>query len=68
MTPDELRSLRAVLDLTQAELGRLVDVDGETVAQWERGTAQPSPTHRQFLVRLARMATSELALVSIEAD
>jgi putative transcriptional regulator len=46
----EVRFLRHEMDLTQAELGRLLRVTDQTVARWEKGEVQiPGP--EELLVR-----------------
>jgi DNA-binding XRE family transcriptional regulator len=37
MTPDELRSSRNALGLTQAQLAKRIDVDPQTISNLERG-------------------------------
>lgn len=36
MSGAELRFLRSEMGMTQAELGKLVNVDGQTIGRWER--------------------------------
>lgn len=51
LTGKEIRFLRKQLDLTQSELARLLGVDAQTVARWEKGTsAIPGPA--EALLRL----------------
>jgi transcriptional regulator with XRE-family HTH domain len=54
MTPEELKSRRALLGLTQSQLARELEVDAITVSRWERGV-RPIP---RFI---------ELAVEAIEA-
>jgi DNA-binding transcriptional regulator YiaG len=51
LTPAELRFLRGEIELTQAELGRLVKVDHQTVGRWERGET-PIDQNAEFVIRL----------------
>lgn len=37
----EIKTRRLALNLTQVELGTLFDVDGNTIARWERGESKP---------------------------
>jgi DNA-binding transcriptional regulator YiaG len=37
LSPKEIRFLRRTLDLTQAEMGRLINQSGQQVARWEKG-------------------------------
>ena len=39
--PSQIRDIRDALGLTQVELGRILDVSGNTVARWERGEMEP---------------------------
>jgi transcriptional regulator with XRE-family HTH domain len=43
---EQISSTRASLALTQAELARALDVDGQTVSNWECGRTVPWPKHR----------------------
>ena len=54
--PQQIRAIRGALGLTQAELGRILGVAGNTVARWERGEREPPGN----LV--------ELALRTVEAE
>lgn len=42
MFPERLKVLRTERNLTQEELGKMVNVSSKTVGAWERGTRQPS--------------------------
>lgn len=53
MTPTQIRKLRSRLDLTQAELGKLMGLSARTVMRWEGGKA-PNPTQIAFLKHLAK--------------
>ena len=53
LVPSELRFLRDHLDFTQAELARLLRVDAQTVARWEKGKTEiPGPAE----IALRRLA------------
>lgn len=43
--PDRIREFRRRIDLTQAELGRVLQVPQSTVARWETGFSVPSAEH-----------------------
>lgn len=44
LTGKEIRFLRKEMDATQSEIARLFDVDGQTVARWEKGESSiPGP-------------------------
>ena len=49
----ELRFLRTEMGLTQADLGNLLSVDGQTVGRYERGDTPMDPTAETLLRRLA---------------
>ena len=42
MTPQQIRTIRAWFDLSQAELADRIGVSTNTVARWEMGTRNPS--------------------------
>lgn len=44
LTGQEVRFLRGLLDMTQAELGGALGKDAQTVARWERGKTEIPPT------------------------
>jgi transcriptional regulator with XRE-family HTH domain len=41
----KIREFRQRMGLTQAELGRVLDVPQSTVARWETGFSEPSAKH-----------------------
>jgi putative transcriptional regulator len=43
MTPDELRTIRKALGLSQAAMAQIVGVSRRTVEHWEAGTRNVSP-------------------------
>jgi len=44
LTAQEVRFLRGILDMTQAELGNALGKDAQTVARWEKGKTELPPT------------------------
>jgi transcriptional regulator with XRE-family HTH domain len=62
----ELRFLRTEMGLTQAELGSLLSVDGQTVGRYERGDTPIHPTAETLLRRLAGERLVEAFDKSIE--
>ncbi|HRH46617.1 MAG TPA: helix-turn-helix domain-containing protein [Pyrinomonadaceae bacterium] len=38
---NDIKTRRIALNLTQAELGKIFEVDGNTIARWERGDSKP---------------------------
>jgi DNA-binding transcriptional regulator YiaG len=47
LSPQEIRFLRKTLDMTQADLGKKLGCDSQSVARWEKGTCvMPAPTEK----------------------
>ncbi|HJT14811.1 MAG TPA: helix-turn-helix domain-containing protein [Dongiaceae bacterium] len=44
LTGQEVRFLRGLMDMTQAELGSALGKDAQTVARWEKGKTEIPPT------------------------
>jgi putative transcriptional regulator len=44
LTGQEVRFLRGLLDMTQAEFGATLGKDAQTVARWEKGKTEVPPT------------------------
>jgi DNA-binding transcriptional regulator YiaG len=44
LSGQEVRFLRGLLDMTQAELGNALGKDAQTVARWEKGKTEIPPT------------------------
>jgi DNA-binding XRE family transcriptional regulator len=44
LADQEVRFLRGLLDMTQAELGKALGKDAQTVARWEKGKTDIPPT------------------------
>lgn len=42
MTADEIKRLRHVADITQAELGAFIGISNSTMHKWERGLLRPN--------------------------
>lgn len=53
MTLEDIRAARQELGLTQAQLGALLDSDGQTVRRMEM--PESASTHRAPAVRMARL-------------
>jgi len=53
LTPGDIRRLRAALDLSQAELERVLGVGPKTVVRWEKGTVFQSATADRLMRLLA---------------
>lgn len=58
MTPQEIKKARESLGLTQAQLGRLLDTDGQTVRRMEM--PEDASTHRKPAVRMVRLVQAYL--------
>lgn len=59
MTPDELRSRRQALGLTQKQLGESLGIPDKTIARWEQGV---------FPIQHAVMLTLALSHLACAAD
>jgi transcriptional regulator with XRE-family HTH domain len=66
ITGAELRFLRSEMGLTQADLGRLLSVDGQTIGRYERGDTPIDATVETLLRRLAGERLVEAFDKSIE--
>ena len=49
----DVKSLRAALSLTQAQLGEAIGVDQSTVSNWEKGETRPRGPARKLLESLS---------------
>ncbi|HEX4950810.1 MAG TPA: helix-turn-helix domain-containing protein [Blastocatellia bacterium] len=64
MKAEEIRAARLKLNLTQAELGELFGVSGNSIARWERGEREPDAKGMMVLafeMLLTRQAMLEVA-------
>jgi DNA-binding transcriptional regulator YiaG len=55
----EIRFLRKQMDLTQSELGRLVGLDAQSVARWEKGQRVQKKGPAELLLRVIYTGTFE---------
>lgn len=55
----DIKSIRSILDMTQAELGQEVGVDQSTVSNWENGQAPRGPALRLLHVLAKKAARVE---------
>jgi putative transcriptional regulator len=55
----EVRFLRKQMDLTQSELGRLVGLDAQSVARWEKGQRVLKKGPAELLLRVIYMGTDQ---------
>lgn len=63
LTGKELRFLRREMDLTQSEVGRLINQNSQQVARWEKGESKiPGPADR--LIRIMYLSSFEGILES----
>lgn len=58
MTPDEIRTARQTLGLTQAQLGALLETDDQTIRRMEM--PEDASTHRKPAVRMVRLIRAYL--------
>jgi DNA-binding transcriptional regulator YiaG len=51
LAPHEIRFLRNTMEKTQAEVARVIGVDAQTVARWEKGKSEmPGPADRMLRI------------------
>ena len=53
MDPASIRRLRAHLDMTQVDFGKMVGVTRISVHHWERGTKRPTGSAQVLLRKIA---------------
>jgi DNA-binding transcriptional regulator YiaG len=58
MTPDQIKEARIALGLTQSQLGRMLETDGQTVRRMEMPAT--ASTAREPAVRMARLIRAYL--------
>lgn len=58
MTPTELKEARQQLGLTQAQLGKMLDTDGQSVRRMEM--PEDASTHRKAAPRVVRLINAYL--------
>lgn len=61
LAPKELRFIRLTMDKTQSEIARMMGVDSQTVARWEKGESRiPGPADRMLRIKfLASVISAE---------
>jgi transcriptional regulator with XRE-family HTH domain len=62
MTGAELKFLRTLMGMTQAELGRIVNRDAQTIGRWERGEFENDPNAETII----RLVAAECLKVDLE--
>ena len=60
IAPDTIKKHRKRLKLSQAELGKLLNVSTNTVLRWEAGTSKPRSKHLPRLSQLRTISLREL--------
>ncbi len=60
VSPEELKKLRAHLDLTQQELAELIEVSPLTVSSWETGKSSPRQASRERIEAVGSMDSEEV--------
>ena len=53
-TPERIRQLRGIYDLTQSELARILGICSTQPCRWEAGKHAPDPRNEAALDRLVR--------------
>ena len=62
----EIRFLRKRMDWTQADLARLIGVDAQTVARWEKGESRvPGPADRIIRVAYREFADDPVGVIEL---
>ena len=61
MTGAELKFLRTLMGMTQAELGKIVNRDAQTIGRWERGEFEDDP-NAEAIIRLVAAERLQLKL------
>ena len=59
MTPDQISKARAALGLTQTQLGRMLDTDGQSIRRMEM--PDTANTHRKPAPRMVRLIAAYLS-------
>ena len=59
MSPNQIRTLRKQLELTQQELADLIAAQRVTVARWETGTSRPTGAYLKLLRELQEKAKTK---------
>jgi DNA-binding transcriptional regulator YiaG len=60
LSPRLIRTLRSRLDISQAELARLVSVSAVAVGSWESGKSRPRPGTKARIVALRSLGRREV--------
>ena len=60
IAPDTIKKHRKRLKLSQADLGKLLNVSTNTVLRWEAGTSKPRGKHLPELAKLRSLSLREL--------
>lgn len=55
LRPDEVKSIRAALGMTQREFARVLAVARPTLARWETGHQRMAPSHANLIRLVARV-------------
>ncbi len=60
VTAASIKRHRNRLNLSQAELGTLLDVSTNTIVRWEAGTSRPRVQHRAALIKMRDLGRREV--------
>ncbi|MXX40708.1 MAG: helix-turn-helix domain-containing protein, partial [Gemmatimonadetes bacterium] len=60
ISPNTIKKHRKRLKLSQADLGKLLNVSTNTVLRWEAGSSKPRGQHLPGLAKLRTMSKREL--------
>lgn len=59
-SPKGLRTQRERLELSAAEFGKLLDVSGQTIYNWEAGNPRPSPDKIKLIAALRKLSKRDV--------
>ena len=59
MSPNNVRALRKMLNLTQKELADLIGAQRVSVSRWEIGTSRPTGAYLKLLMELKEKAKAK---------
>ena len=66
VTAASIKRHRNRLNLSQAELGTLLDVSTNTIVRWEAGTSKPRAQHRAALIKMRDLGRRDVTKMLAE--